>query len=655
VVSILRQLHSVGEIDYEVGRRSLKRARDESMDIDTSYGKLIKQMTIMVDYKEQDIHYVHPAAMLAHAANQVDGFGRFLFDKLTAVPCTPSSPWRLVFYCDEITMGNPLKHHNKRKLWAVYWSFMEFGPELLSCEQSWFTLTTLRSTTVSALEGGVSEFMKLMMLTFYQAGSNLFTEGLLLNTPLGPAVLFASLRVFVADAEAIKHTWDVKGHTGTLCCCKCRNVVVHTSQALEHDHSGKFLPSTEIDVRRFVPQTDRSLREAIEFLGSQKLVLGKGAFKNLQQTLGLNHNPPGVLMCVMLMSIIKPMEMTMYDWMHVFLVSGIFQIEVGLLLQCLSRELRISCKELHDFTILFRWPVRLESRTASAKNAFEKKPQKGEFKCSASDALSIYPVLRLFLMRIALPKAVGNDKANAAFRSYFSLCEVLDLLRSVQKGNVHPDELLAAIQAHLRQFQTAYDVEHWAPKFHYALHLPAMLREHGHLLSCFVHERKHKEIKRYGQEVDNTHQGFERGILEAVLYVHLACLGESGFFAGATPHLVGQKPASSELAACILQELGITDDVEVLCSKQACVSPGQFCSRNDVIVVRGAGRPTVGQVWFHFQIEGECLTCFAPWPSLGNNTFQVRAEPDFVFTADVMDTATYTLRGDQALLAPMKL
>ena len=62
-----------------------------------------------------------------------------------------------------------------------------------------------------------------------------------------------------------------------------------------------------------------------------------------------------------------------------------------------------------------------------------------------------------------------------------------------------PDKLAEAIKKHFDLFVEAYGKEKIRPKNHYLLHLPDMLAEFGTLIMTFVHERKHRAVKRYTQ------------------------------------------------------------------------------------------------------------------------------------------------------------
>ena len=54
-----------------------------------------------------------------------------------------------------------------------------------------------------------------------------------------------------------------------------------------------------------------------------------------------------------------------------------------------------------------------------------------------------------------------------------------------------------------------YNDELWMPKHHYSTHLGEQLRKFGMLASCFVHERKHKMVKRYANDMRNTRTNFD--------------------------------------------------------------------------------------------------------------------------------------------------
>ena len=123
-------------------RRSLQRARDKDVQVDTPYGKL--HQTIDLDTVAGDVVHAeiqHPLAMLHRVCATSTGFSSLLQKSLGSKPNTPASPLRLVFYTDEVLPGNPLAVKNERKLWAFYWTILDLGPAALSHEENVHTIS----------------------------------------------------------------------------------------------------------------------------------------------------------------------------------------------------------------------------------------------------------------------------------------------------------------------------------------------------------------------------------------------------------------------------------------------------------------------------------------------------------------------------------
>ncbi len=83
--------------------------------------------------------------------------------------------------------------------------------------------------------------------------------------------------------------------------------------------------------------------------------------------------------------------------------------------------------------------------------------------------------------------------------------------------------LEAAVLEHLIAHQTACEDSLWTPNFNYSIHLADQLRQHRCLVSCFVHEGKHKYIKAAGVPGVNT-TSYDIGVLEDVTVQHLCDL-----------------------------------------------------------------------------------------------------------------------------------
>ncbi|CAE8739399.1 unnamed protein product, partial [Polarella glacialis] len=493
----------------------------------------------------------------------------------------------------------------------------------------------------------MSVLFKHMLLPFYDDHD--FRFGVTARVHDRTHMIFASLGIVVSDETALKSTWEMKGASGTLICMACRNVVSVSSDLHNTDATGFFVPSSETDVSKFVLQTDDSVRRTLQLLKQQHPLVSASAFKKLEQSLGFNYRPNGLLHSEKIASVLQPVTMTMYDWMHCYAVSGVYNMEVGLLLGFLA-TIGIGYKDVHLFFQGFTWPLHLGSRGASGKTVFEKRSALSDvLKCSASEALSMYGVLRLFLMMHVVPLVDVGSNVWRACQSYFCVCAVLDLLLNVRTGSVTPVSLHHAVVRHLNAFKAIYGEERMTPKCHYTLHLSDMLRRHGVLVSCWVHERKHKELKRYANHLDNTSQSFETSVLESVLHVQLEALSEPNLLPSTSAHLVSPKLATAELSRTVQHHMA--NDADVFAAAVAMFRM-QRCFRKDVAVVRMEDGTHVAEVWFHVSQNNVCVSCVSPWRGLGNNKFAVEDAPVLILTENIQNTCVYSITNSIATVAP---
>ena len=170
----------------------------------------------------------------------------------------------------------------------------------------------------------------------------------------------------------------------------------------------------------------------------------------------------------------------------------------------------------------------------------------------------------------------------------------------MSSGVVSANELKEKIMTHLTAFRVVYD-DTWLPKHHMVTHLDEQLLRHGTLISCWVHERKHKEVKRYGDMIDNTAGVYERTILESCLRVQLECLSNPESIPVPGSRLIKPVLASSSLAAVIIQSLCSINAVYV--SRDASYGFLKRCGHSDLVVadINGSGTLSVCQVWFHVE------------------------------------------------------
>ena len=78
-----------------------------------------------------------------------------------------------------------------------------------------------------------------------------------------------------------------------------------------------------------------------------------------------------------------------------------------------------------------------------------------------------------------------------------------------------------ALDRYLTLFTTCYGQAEALPKHHFAMHLPSIWLRFGYLLACFVHERRHRAVKRYAQGIENTSIDYEHSIIAEFTHHHL--------------------------------------------------------------------------------------------------------------------------------------
>ena len=122
--------------------------------------------------------------------------------------------------------------------------------------------------------------------------------------------------------------------------------------------------------------------------------------------------------------------------------------------------------------------------------------------CPRGACLSLDAVVGVFML-------IFNDICPRQVAVYLCLCDLIDCFYNANRGTVSPNELARRVHAFLQMFVDVYGVDYITPKFHWLLHFPASLKRFRTLISCFVHERKHKMVKRYANDMRNTRTNFD--------------------------------------------------------------------------------------------------------------------------------------------------
>ena len=155
IEKLLRTVREEG-IPDAFSRASQYRARKKACAHETAFGRLVETMELPCTNGNIPVGIVNPRAILSIAVGQCEPFSALFARALRECPL----PWRIILYTDGVTPQDALSKVDRRKLVAVYWSFMELGPRVLSTEEAWFVVACVRAGKLAKVDGGLSRFLR---------------------------------------------------------------------------------------------------------------------------------------------------------------------------------------------------------------------------------------------------------------------------------------------------------------------------------------------------------------------------------------------------------------------------------------------------------------------------------------------------------------
>ncbi len=304
----------------------------------------------------------------------------------------------------------------------------------------------------------------------------------------------------------------------------CKNVVSCRSGLAEH--SDYLVDIANADVALWDDHTDDSLYQSVDILTAAHPHSGVGVFGELEKTMGMTWHKENLLNDLSLRPHVKPASTTMYDQMHVFLVNGLVIWELFSFIAAMKHGFQIGYKQLHDFLKPWQWPKdKVKAKVCQVFNEKREASSKEHVKAGASELLSVYQVFRHFVESIV----ARSGKLARETKSLLSLFRILDALQCMPRGCVSVAEFHAEVVNHMRYWQEAYPDEDHKPKHHMSVHLGKMYERHGMLWNCFVHERKHKTLKKFATTTSNT-LNYEQSVSTDLLNAHVEAMSHPEAF-----------------------------------------------------------------------------------------------------------------------------
>ncbi len=264
-----------------------------------------------------------------------------------------------------------------------------------------------------------------------------------------------------------------------------------------------------------------------------------------------------------------------------------------------------------------------------------------QLKCTASDGLSLLPVMCFFVQAV-LSRVPGID--HNALDALVLLSDLVDALVAVPLGLISVDYLRERIRVFLVACETAGWRPRFIPKFHWLIHLIAALARWGTLPTCWVHERKHRIVKRYGQDNLNTKMYSQSVLAEAISHQLVEACAVSAF--DISPGLVNPSKATATEHSFVLTSLSLPSgpDATVLTCSSARLTTGHICFKTNVVLIKSNDDTNfvAGQVWLLFCVEELVLALVSLWDfdsydqKLGKAVWRMVDRPIFLHVADIL-------------------
>ena len=356
----------------------------------------------------------------------------------------------------------------------------------------WYTLSCKRVQDVRKVQDGVSHIVATLLKFIFQGPH----DPRLVGIHLGPITLFVIRKGLLIDGDAHKKVWGLFGSSGFRLCILCANLWARKSRIDEED-GAEGLVCSVTEPTRLIAATNAHLYETADRMSRRALTDDPHVFEIRLRTAGMHHFPRGVLQDPDLRNLVSPVEMHIHDPQHTLFVAGVVNACVYLVLEWIyhdaSKSPNTQFREIYDvthaFTSSWRWPGAVSSRAPDMFNPTRVASWRTarHVKASASDVLSIYPVLAYFLHTCT---ALNDGRCALQISAFLLMDDMVDEILMVPFGAIAHEALHRKVRSFLRVCVAADWEGLTKPKFHWLIHLVAYL-------SCFAFERKHKVPKRY--------------------------------------------------------------------------------------------------------------------------------------------------------------
>ena len=412
-----------------------------------------------------------------------------------AESCAGPRKVTFVLYADEVVCGNIIQQVSQKKVTAVY-CFVKEARRHAGYPDAWLMLACLQADVLRSISGGLSAVMSAVAnevcSSENQAGFpvDCGSHGVKWFSTQAPAL-------YLADLDACRGAFGLKGSAGVVPCLWCSNVVTRHS----HIDLEGFVGVDEADMTKFVRRNDA---EVFQLVDDMSAIQTSVALERRQKVLGMHLLPEGVLLCARKS---LPPSSCLVDAYHAYFVQGIANWEIGMMKELLHKE-GFSLDTLRGMAVEHDWKQvgfpNVQTESALRRLFSEKNFGSGIYKADGHEVWSMVPLFAFYAETLLADKETCQNE----LRSFALLCDICAELRHLR---YEPKPLLNAQQTqrlerlqemHQQACLVAYGKDYMRPKHHNRLHLGEATRKLSWLPLTLQHEKKHQLIKGTGM-LDN--------------------------------------------------------------------------------------------------------------------------------------------------------
>ena len=229
--------------------------------------------------------------------------------------------------------------------------------------------------------------------------------------------------------------------------------------------------------------------------------------------------------------VVSPLTHGIFDWMHILLVGGVFNLHAALLLIVL-KEAGYTQHVLHAWILKFALPKRMQTGNSSFDIMDERRYQnhlkEGTLKATASECLTFMSLFACFLEGTL--DAGRGDAFNVQVVCFLQLVQIIEIITRSAKHHTDTESLKTCISKYLARFSELFGGAVMTPKFHFLMHIPAVIEKFGWAPSCFALERKHRVAKQFGNHCIVVSETYDKSTLRECTAHHIGELQKDSYF-----------------------------------------------------------------------------------------------------------------------------